>query len=68
MPGSVFGEAAVVADPVEIGAEAGMWSFQRYLGWLEKRTNWFVPRSNDAAINDMKSYLHSVPASPVLRM
>ena len=32
-----------IISALEIGAEHGMWTFQRYCNWLEKRTNWFIP-------------------------
>jgi twitching motility protein PilT len=32
-----------IMSVLETGAEQGMWTFQRYSQWLEKRTNWFVP-------------------------
>ena len=32
-----------IASALETGAEHGMWTFQRYCQWLEKRTTWFVP-------------------------
>jgi twitching motility protein PilT len=28
---------------LETGAEHGMWTFQRYRSWLDKRTNWYTP-------------------------
>jgi twitching motility protein PilT len=35
-----------ITSALETGAEHGMWSFQRYRAWLEKRANWCVPESN----------------------
>ncbi len=32
-----------IISALEIGAEHGMWTFQRYANWLEKRTNWYLP-------------------------
>lgn len=32
----------IISD-LEIGAEAGMWTWDRYRRWLEKRTQWSVP-------------------------
>ena len=31
-----------ISSVLETGAEQGMWTFQRYRNWLEKRTNWHV--------------------------
>lgn len=28
---------------LETGADHGMWTFQRYKGWLDRRTNWWLP-------------------------
>ena len=35
-----------IISALEIGAENGMWTFQRYCAWLEKRTNWYIPDQN----------------------
>src|SRR6266850_7279846 len=32
-----------IISSLETGAEHGMWSFQRYRAWLEKRKNWSIP-------------------------
>ena len=32
-----------IMSVLETSAEHGMWTFQRYNQWLEKRTNWFIP-------------------------
>src|SRR5450631_2981264 len=32
-----------IVSALETGAEHGMWTFQRYVRWLESRTNFFVP-------------------------
>ncbi len=32
-----------ITSSLETGAEHGMWTFQRYRGWLEARKNWYVP-------------------------
>jgi len=32
-----------IVSAIETGADAGMWSFQRYTKWLEGRSNFFVP-------------------------
>jgi twitching motility protein PilT len=34
---------------METGAEAGMWTFARYQGWLSKRTSWHIPSAADEA-------------------
>ena len=42
------GDFFKIASAIEIGADHGMWSFQRYQSWLEKRTNWFVPERDES--------------------
>jgi twitching motility protein PilT len=32
-----------ITSVMETGAEQGMWTFPRYRGWLEKRTQWYIP-------------------------
>ncbi len=32
-----------IVSALETGADHGMWSFQRYVKWLDSRTNFFVP-------------------------
>lgn len=32
-----------LATALETGADQGMWTYQRYQNWLEKRTNWAFP-------------------------
>ncbi len=38
-----------IISALETGGEQGMWTFQRYGTWLEKRTNWYVPEQNPEA-------------------
>jgi twitching motility protein PilT len=35
-----------IISALETGADHGMWSFQRYVKWLDSRTNFFVPGQN----------------------
>jgi len=61
-----------IISALEIGGENGMWTFQRYGTWLEKRTTWYVPGQNaevpdsdpDEAAIDVPP-LPSAPKSPV---
>ena len=32
-----------IVTAIETGADNGMWTFQRYVKWLENRTNFFIP-------------------------
>jgi twitching motility protein PilT len=35
-----------IATALETGAENDMWTFQRYVKWLDSRTQWFIPDQN----------------------
>jgi len=35
-----------IATALETGADHDMWSFQRYMKWLDNRTQWFIPDQN----------------------
>jgi twitching motility protein PilT len=52
-----------IISALEIGAEHGMWTFQRYCNWLDKRTNWYVPGQNPEAPD---SEPEDVPPAPGL--
>ncbi len=41
------GDFFKIMSVLETGAESGMWTFQRYQTWMEKRTNWFIPRPEE---------------------
>ncbi len=32
-----------IASSLETGADHGMWTYQRYRSWLERRSNWSIP-------------------------
>ncbi len=36
-----------IPQALETGADAGMWSFERYQAWMAKRTQWHVPGAED---------------------
>jgi twitching motility protein PilT len=36
-----------IMSVLETGADHGMWTFPRYRNWLEKRTQWYVPKKSD---------------------
>lgn len=38
-----------IPQALETGADAGMWSFERYQAWMAKRTQWHVPDAEDEA-------------------
>jgi len=43
------GDFFKIASQIEMGAEHGMWTFQRYQRWLEKKKTWHFP---DAELQD----------------
>ncbi len=51
-----------IPQALEIGAEHGMWSFDRYQTWMTKRTQWHVPGSGDEAPDQEEAIPH--PAAP----
>jgi twitching motility protein PilT len=53
------GDFFKISTALETGADHGMWSFHRYRGWLDNRTNWFVPNQTAEAPD-------SEPAEPVV--
>jgi twitching motility protein PilT len=59
------GDFFKIASAIEIGAESGMWTFQRYQTWLEKRTNWFLGRGEEPLEADLPEIepLPPLPAS-----
>jgi len=51
-----------IMSVLETSAEHGMWTFQRYAQWVEKRTNWFIPgQTPEAPDGDMED----LPAPPI---
>jgi len=41
-----------IPQVLETGGEHGMWTFERYQGWLGRRTQWHVPDKADGAPDD----------------
>ena len=42
-----------LVSAMETGAEHGMWTFQRYRTWMEKRINWYLPgRSPEETVSE----------------
>jgi twitching motility protein PilT len=58
-----------IMSVLETSAEHGMWTFQRYSQWLEKRTNWFVPgqtaETPDADMEDLPAPTCAPAGEPV---
>ena len=55
-----------MASVLETGADHGMWTFQRYRTWLEKKTSWHSPDDNtaDTETEDEQLALPSLPTPP----
>jgi twitching motility protein PilT len=46
------GEFFKIISAMEIGADKGMWTFQRYQTWLENKKNWHIPSLDESAETD----------------
>ncbi len=57
-----------IATALETGADHDMWSFQRYMKWLDNRTQWFIPDQNpeppDADTGDAPPPVMYTPPKP----
>jgi len=42
------GDFFKIISAMEIGAEHGMWTYQRYQTWVENKKNWFIPNETEA--------------------
>ena len=54
-----------IASAIETGADHGMWSYQRYVKWLETRTNFFTP-GQDAEPPDSETTETAFVAAPLM--
>jgi len=43
------GEFFRIISVLETGAEQGMWTWQRYQAWMEKKRDWHLPEANEQA-------------------
>jgi len=46
------GDFFKIVQNMETGAEQGMWTWQRYQNWLEKKKDWHVPDAGEQAESD----------------
>lgn len=56
-----------ISSVLETGGDHGMWTFQRYRSWMEKRTNWRLPgqvKEPPDSESDRVTGGDSVPAAP----
>jgi len=47
------GDFYKIMQVMETGAEQGMWTWQRYQTWMEKKRDWFIPDARDHAEGDL---------------
>ena len=52
-----------IVNSVETGAEHGMWTFQRYRSWLDKRSGFHLPSREGEAEEEERS-APRMPAAP----
>jgi len=43
------GDFFKIISAIEVGAEHGMWTWQRYQAWLEKKKDWYIPTADEQA-------------------
>jgi len=43
------GDFFKIISSMEIGAEHGMWTYQRYQTWMDNKKNWYIPSEADRA-------------------
>jgi twitching motility protein PilT len=60
------GDFFKIAQIMEVGAEQGMWTWQRYQGWLEKKKDWHIPDAAEHADSDPSELTGGSPALPAV--
>lgn len=58
------GDFFKIAQIMEVGAEQGMWTWQRYQGWIEKKKDWHIPDATEQAESDPAEATSGSPALP----
>jgi twitching motility protein PilT len=55
-----------IVSTLETGAEHGMWTFDRYRTWLDRRTNWHIPkRDQESAESELTATAKPFSLPPV---
>ena len=54
-----------IISAIETGADAGMWTFQRYNKWLDSRSNFFVPGRDAEPPDSEPADAAPLPAQPL---
>ena len=57
------GDFFKIISSMEIGAEHGMWTYQRYQTWMENRKNWYIPSEADSAEAEPADAAPVIPAA-----
>ena len=52
-----------ISSFIETGAEHGMWTFQRYRAWLDKRTSWHIPEQAPESPDSEPAEAGTIPAA-----
>ncbi len=53
-----------ITSSLETGADRGMWTFQRYRGWLDGRKNWYLPGKTPEPADGEASETAPTPTRP----
>lgn len=61
------GDFFKLAQIMETGADQGLWTWQRYQTWMEKKKDWHVPTSTEHAESDATESSAVAPASSVVQ-
>jgi len=59
------GDFFKIIQVMETGAEQGMWTWQRYQAWMEKKRDWYVPNAGEQAEADSSEAPALPPPAPV---
>jgi len=57
-----------IPQAMEIGADHGLWTFDRYRQWLAKKSKWYIPGPNEAvASGEPDKFAHAAvpPSKPI---
>jgi twitching motility protein PilT len=54
-----------ILSVMETGAEEGMWTWQRYRSWMEKKRNWFRPHTTADSADAENADVEAAALPPV---
>ncbi len=58
------GDFFKIVSALEMGAEHGMWTFQRYQTWLESKKAWHFPFEDEPAESEPDEAIPEIPVQP----